>query len=331
MTLPLRNLSAWLLLLIGALLATPVLVSQHREARFSVDPPPPAAILPPAAPRYVTGLGRVEPIGELRRLDAPSGAGGVPRVAQLLVQEGATVRQGELLALFDNNARLKADLAAQNAQTTSLKQRHAVAQDELNRYLDLESLGVVTPDAVDARERRSLSLEGEYLAAQARAAAIQADMLNSELRAPFDGTVLEILAWEGERPRDGEGVLELGRTDSMAVIAEIYETDIGRIAVGQPALIQAEHGGFSGSLRGRVERIGLKISRRDVLSTDPTEDVDARVVEVQIALDPEASLVVGGFSRMQVLVRIDTQDEPAGTAPANRPSRSPDPSPANAS
>jgi multidrug efflux pump subunit AcrA (membrane-fusion protein) len=46
-------------------------------------------------------------------------------------------------------------------------------------------------------------------------------------------------------------------------------------------------------LVGRVERIGLKVGKKDVLSTDPVADADARVVEVEIRLEesePAATL-----------------------------------------
>jgi HlyD family secretion protein len=42
-----------------------------------------------------------------------------------------------------------------------------------------------------------------------------------------------------------------------------------------------------------VERIGLEVGKKDVLSTDPVADADARVVEVEIRLrdsEPAAAL-----------------------------------------
>jgi HlyD family secretion protein len=53
-----------------------------------------------------------------------------------------------------------------------------------------------------------------------------------------------------------------------------------------------------------VDHIGLQIGKKDVLDTDPAADTDARVVEVKIRLDPEASQVVAGLTYLQVNVKI---------------------------
>jgi HlyD family secretion protein len=77
----------------------------------------------------------------------------------------------------------------------------------------------------------------------------------------------------------------------MYAIAEVYEADIGRVRVGQQAQVTSP--ALPRRLVGRVERIGLKVGKKDVLSTDPVADADARVVEVEIRLEesePAATL-----------------------------------------
>jgi HlyD family secretion protein len=101
------------------------------------------------------------------------------------------------------------------------------------------------------------------------------------VRSPIEGQVLEIHAREGERV-GAEGIVELGRTQAMYAVAEVYETDIGRVRVGQRARITSP--ALVRDLEGEVERIGLKIGKKDVLGTDPVDDADARVVEVEIRL-----------------------------------------------
>jgi HlyD family secretion protein len=39
-------------------------------------------------------------------------------------------------------------------------------------------------------------------------------------------------------------------------IAEVYETDVGKVKVGQRASIISEHGGFAGKIKGTVDHIG---------------------------------------------------------------------------
>ena len=50
-----------------------------------------------------------------------------------------------------------------------------------------------------------------------------------------------------------------------------------------------------------------KVGKKDVLNTDPAADIDARVVEVKIALSPEDSNKVSGLTYAKVLVDINNQ------------------------
>jgi HlyD family secretion protein len=97
-----------------------------------------------------------------------------------------------------------------------------------------------------------------------------------------------------------EGLVELGRTDKMYAVAEVYETDIIYVKAGQKASIISP--ALPGPVSGTVENIGLKVGRMDVLGMDPVAEADARVIEVGILLDdPE---MVGHLTNLQVEVEI---------------------------
>ena len=130
-----------------------------------------------------------------------------------------------------------------------------------------------------------LTVQQELRKAKAELQRQRIKLPDGELIAPFSGTVLEIFARPGERPST-DGVLSIGRSDQMEAVLEVYESDIGRVRIGQRVVLQSENGGFDGELQGRVQRINPLIQQRDVLSTDPTADTDARVVEVHVVLDP---------------------------------------------
>lgn len=111
----------------------------------------------------------------------------------------------------------------------------------------------------------------------------------SVIRAPIDGQIIKVLLRNGEsiEPAFGEGnsgqaIVELGRTQQMYVIAEVYETDIAAITRGMKATMTSS--AFEGEIRGVVDKIGLKIGKNDVLNTDPAANTDARVIEVKIRL-----------------------------------------------
>ena len=115
------------------------------------------------------------------------------------------------------------------------------------------------------------------------------------------GRILEIYAKPGEAIGD-QGTVDLGQTDRMEVIAEVYQTDIGKVRAGQSAAIASES--FSGELHGTVRLIGLQVSQQKVFSNQPGENLDRRVVEVRIRLTPDDSNRVEGLTNLQVQVAI---------------------------
>lgn len=130
----------------------------------------------------------------------------------------------------------------------------------------------------------------------------EARLERTRIRAPRDGQILEILTYPGEAVGSSQGILRMGNTQQMMVVAEVYETDIGRVMPGQSAVVTSR--AFPGELRGVVDQIGLEINKKDVLDTDPAADVDARVVEVWIRLDPGSSQKVAALTNLQVTVAI---------------------------
>jgi HlyD family secretion protein len=169
----------------------------------------------------------------------------------------------------------------------------------------IKTLEVAEGDWVDL-DKSSLTSKVKLDAAQldldialADLAAAEASLELALVRAPLRAQVLEIHAYPGERVGP-EGIMELGRTDRMYAVAEVYETDITAVKVGQPARIQTP--AMETELTGTVERISLKVGRLDVVGTDPIAKTDARVVEVFILLDD--SEAVSRFTNMQVKVEI---------------------------
>lgn len=274
-------------------------------------PTPPPAPAPSAqgnqvrTSRAVAALGRLEPTGDLRRLAAPiSGIGGSPRITHLLVQEGDRVQAGQLLVRFDTAPALLAQLRLLDTRIANLRSRVALQTRDINRYRQLGRTGVIPSGDLDDRETELLALRGQLDEAIAERAKTMRDLDLTELRSPIDGQVLRLHAREGERPGD-EGVLELGDSDRMQALLEVYESDIDRVRLGQMVTLVSENGGFSGRLRGRVVRISPQVRQREVLSTDPTGDADARIVEVRVALDSGDARRVRQLTGLKVIARLE--------------------------
>ncbi|QVL54466.1 MAG: efflux RND transporter periplasmic adaptor subunit [Cyanobium sp. M30B3] len=278
-------------------------------SRLLLQPRTPAASAPPAAPEprpieAVAALGRLDPRGEIRRVAAPiSGIGGSPRLTRLLVREGQSVTAGQLLAQFDTAPSLLAQQRLLQARISNLDSRLSLQRRDIERYRRLARSGAIASADLDGRETELLALQGELLEARAELDKTEAELELTDLRAPIAGTVLRLHAREGERPGD-QGVLELGASHRMEALVEVYESDIARVRPGQAVTLTSEHGGFEGNLQGQVLRISPQVRQREVLATDPTQDADARIVEVRVGLEPESAQRVRALSGLKVIARF---------------------------
>jgi len=121
------------------------------------------------------------------------------------------------------------------------------------------------------------------------------------IQAPSPGEVLSITTRAGETAR-GAPILALGNTKTMFVVAEVYETDVRKVKLGQRVKVTSRAFPDDEALSGTVERIGKMIRRNDIKTIDPKADADTRVVEVRIKLDPND--LAARFNNMQVDVFI---------------------------
>lgn len=239
-----------------------------------------------AEQRMISSLGRLEPENGVVQLSGPSGGGLSGAVlTSLAVAEGDWVDEGQVVARLDSYDLRTAEVARLEAVLTN-------ARNEMARQQDLAKKNLTSPANLG---KAQMDLD----VALADLAAAKASLELSIVRSPMRAQVLEIHAYPGERVGP-EGVMELGRTDRMYAVAEVYETDIAQVKVGQVAKIRTS--AFDQELLGKVERISLKVGRLDAIGADPIAKTDARVVEVFILLDD--SEAVSRYTNMQVKVEI---------------------------
>lgn len=148
--------------------------------------------------------------------------------------------------------------------------------------------------------------------AEARLREAQAILEKTFIRAPIDGTILRILRHAGEQVSATfpSIILVMGDTRQLRVRTEIDETDVGRIRVGQPAYATAD--AYAGRrFAGTVMRIARRMGKKALHTDDPSEKIDAKVLDVLVTLDPGVDLPVG--LRMDVYVAADQPPELAAS------------------
>ncbi|MCC5614422.1 ABC exporter membrane fusion protein [Nostoc sp. CHAB 5836] len=124
----------------------------------------------------------------------------------------------------------------------------------------------------------------------------------AEVRSPQNGQVFEIHTHPGELVSNN-GIADIGQTSQMYVIAEVYESDIGKVHSGQQVRVFGDY--LPIELQGIVDRKGLQVRQQNVINTDPVSNIDNRVVEVHIRLDQASSRKAANLTNMQVKAVIE--------------------------
>jgi HlyD family secretion protein len=258
------------------------------------------------------------------------------------VQSGALLSQQATIARFQ--AEQQGELATQAATIARWQSEVRNAQVEYSRYRQLHQEGAIAASTLDAKrltlettesqlneaiatkqriattsqaqirearanydqvaEVRPIDVQiaqaevNEAIAAVKRA---EAELAEATVRAPIAGRILKIHTRAGEKI-DTNGIVELGQTDQMVAIAEVYQTDIGKVQIGQQATLTSPT--LAKEVQGTVVQIGSQVNRQTVISQQPGENLDRRVIEVKILLTPTSSKQVENLTNLQLQIAI---------------------------
>jgi len=213
------------------------------------------------------------------------------RAIATIKQQISEARANQVKTLNTLQQQLIEATANRNKTIATLQKQIDEEREKLNRLLVVSPLNV---QVAQAQVTNAIALMRKA----------QAELRQSYVKAPSSGEILKIHTKSGEM-MGVNGIAEIGQTDQMFVVAEVPEDSISKIRLGQTATISSDNGTFNGQLKGKVTEIGRKIGKKDVLNNDPAADIDARVVEVKIALSPEFNKQVSGLTNAKVTVEIN--------------------------
>jgi HlyD family secretion protein len=252
-----------------------------------------------------------------------------PKTAEILAQRATISRIKAELASAQRDLQRFESLQREGvvSQQTLDNQALAVAskREELNNaQATLAKLSEEKTTNIDNASAQLRSAEANLARSQTQvkvASAVsnlklaEAKLERTIIRAPQAGQILKIFARAGEAIGETDGILQMGDTRQMYVVAEVYETDVGLVKVGQPATVTSP--AFAGKIEGTVERIGRKVAKNAVIESDPAANTDVRVVEVRIRLQNAQS--VAGLTNLQVDVAIAIPSADQRPAPQSSP------------
>nr|WP_255253463.1 efflux RND transporter periplasmic adaptor subunit [Stenotrophomonas sp. CC120223-11] len=173
------------------------------------------------------------------------------RIETLYVKLGDKVKAGDPIADIDSRTQRNALLSAQAAQRTARANRDALATDLRQYQLTLQRqqalvsrqlVALADYDAakakVDATREQIAALDGEVVQRQTDVDVAQTNLGYTRITAPTDGTVLAVVARQGQTVnavQSAPTIVMLGNQDVMTVYAEISEADVVHTALGQEA------------------------------------------------------------------------------------------------
>jgi HlyD family secretion protein len=228
---------------------------------------------------------------------------------QQLQAQGAiskSVLDSKQLAVATAQQQLAEAQAILNRIDLTSKQQLNQAQTKLRRIDSSGQQQVAAAQATLAQIREVRTVDVNAAQAEvdrtiANAKQAQASLEQSSVKAPQAGEVLAIHTRPGELVAS-EGIVEIGQTDQMEAIAEVYQSDVGKIRLGQKTTVSSS--AIAGELTGTVSQIGAQIRRQTIVNTDPSTNIDARIVEVHVTLDPPSSHKAAKSTNLQVQVTI---------------------------
>jgi RND family efflux transporter MFP subunit len=311
----------WFWLALVVLVGAGLLVVRSRTAPVAVEVATVAAAYPSSAVAQLNATGRV--VAARRASVSSKGTG---RLEWLGVQEGQMVKEGDVIARLENR-----DVAAQREQAqaqvqaarANLAQGRAELDDAESAYKraqDLARQNFIAGAALDTAEARynkaraaidTLRAQIAVAEANARVAGVSYDQ--TLIRAPFTGIVLTKSANVGDivTPFSSASgttgaVVTMADMETLEVEADVSESSIAKIKVGQPAEIQLD--AFPDlRLLGQVSRIV------------PTVDRSKATLLVKVAFVERDPRVLPDMSaKVAFLARPLTPDE-RKPAPALRP------------
>ena len=234
-------------------------------------PPAPVEVQPAARGEMLAVYSGTAPIEADGEAVVVAKVGGELR--QLLVEEGAHVRKGQVLARLDGE-RLRLEAAQTKAQLSKLER-------DYKRNVELQQRGLV---AVSAFE----NLRYEVDAARAAYDLTALQLSYTDIRAPIDGVVAERFVKAGNTLNPNDKLFRIADLSPLVAHVHVPESELRKLRAGQVASVQVDAAG--GAFQSIIQRIS------------PVVDSNTGTFKVTLELrDPANRLKPGMFARIDIV------------------------------
>src|SRR5437867_10852328 len=231
------------------------------------------------------------------------------RMSYLGVGEGSHGRRGQVIARLESGD-YRAALLAARAAAAATEVQLAQARRDLERSRSLRASNVISDAELESATTRASTLAAQLDEQRAQVALARANLENTNVRAPFDGTVLRKDAEVGEivAPSSAGGgltrtaIVTMADLGSLEVEVDVNEAYIAQIRNEQAARITLDAYPDT-SFAGRVRQVV------------PTADRQKATVQVKVAILDRDSRIL---PEMGAKVLFAKESSEGAAAPARR-------------
>ncbi|HKO57604.1 MAG TPA: efflux RND transporter periplasmic adaptor subunit [Thermoanaerobaculia bacterium] len=273
----------------------------------------------PAKPRrieaVVTAPGEVDP-----KFKVNISAHVIGKIEQLYFNEGDVVRRGQKLVELEKPAflaqrdRSRAELANRRIEVSRARAALGTAELSYKRAVSLREQGISAQELFDRTRLEHENAKAAYHSAlegvrQAEATLTQAetDLSRTTILSPIDGKVVQLNAHEGEvvitgtMNNPGSVIAVIADLSQILVAAEVGETEVVGIRVGQPAKIHVDAIPDK-EYHGRVIEIGSSAAVRQNAGSG------IRYFKVKVAFDDADDRLRPGMTAQVAIVTSTVGD-----------------------
>lgn len=200
-------------------------------------------------------------------------------------QQFSEVERNRMKRLLDSGYVARAQYDAEDTNAEVWRARVRAAEEALNLLLAGSKAETVASAWAQAQESEAELRRAESQARQAQAelGVAQAAVGSTVVESTLDGKVTRKLVEPGEAVDISMPLMILGDMQKVIIKAEVDETDVGKLSMGQRAEVTAD--AYPGRIfPGRIYEMGQAVGKRKVKPEDPAKIQDMKVLEVKIEI-----------------------------------------------
>ena len=207
------------------------------------------------------------------------------RIVEIAVDEGDTVKQGQVLARLDDSI-LTAQASQYDAAVREADANLTNARAEFRRAEELQTGRNIAEATYQQRQTAASTAEARLAMIRAQAAEVRAKIAQTVIRAPTDGVISKRAALVGSVASVGMELFRMIREGRVELQAQVPELDIGKVKAGQSAHVVHGDVAVTGTIR----------------LVSPVVDNATRLGMAYVALPADSTLKPGMFASAEIAV-----------------------------